>query len=35
MIPACINADVYAARIPRKNQYYRYVETHFNELAGK
>ncbi len=35
MIPACImNADVYAARIPRKNQYYRCVEAHFEELVG-
>ena len=36
MIPACImNADVYTARIPRKNQYYRCVEAHFEELVGK
>jgi hypothetical protein len=35
MIPACImNTDVYAARIPRKSQYYRCVEAHFEELVG-
>lgn len=35
MIPACImNADVYTSRIPRKNQYYRCVEAHFEELVG-
>lgn len=30
-----MNADVYTARIPRKKQYYRCVEAHFEELAGK
>jgi hypothetical protein len=33
MLAACITrAEVYTPRSPRKNQYYRYVETHFEEL---
>ena len=35
MVPACImNVDVYTTRIPHKNQYYRCVEAHSEELAG-
>ena len=35
MIPALIvKAEVYNPRTPRKNQYYRCVEAHFEELAG-
>ena len=35
MIPArIVKAEVYNPRTPRKNQYYRCVEAHFEELAG-
>ena len=35
MIPArIVKAEAYNPRTPRKNQYYRCVEAHFEELAG-
>lgn len=34
MLTAFSRAEVYTPRSPRKNQYYRCVEAHFEELEG-
>ena len=35
MLTAFSRAEVYTPRSPRKNQYYRCVEAHFEELEGR